>query len=69
MPVIAVVAADVVVEAAEGGRRGAVTADVIADVETDGPPDDCSAEAATASDVSIVSTLYNTNKRTHARWR
>ena len=64
-----VVAADAVVEAVEGGRRGAVGADVVADVEADGPLDDCSAAAVTASDVSIVLTLCNTNERTNARWR
>jgi len=52
-----VVAADAVVEAVEGGRRGAVGADVVADVEADGPLGDCSAATAAASDVSIVSTL------------
>ena len=47
-----VVAADAVVEAVEGGGT-----DVVAEVEADGPLDDCSAAAAAASDVSIVSKL------------
>ena len=64
---VAVVAADVVVKAVEGGCRGAVAADVVADVEADRPLDNCSAAAAAASDVSIVSTLCNTNECTNAR--
>ena len=63
-----VVAADVVVEAVEGGCRGAVAVDVVADVEAYGPLDDCSAAVAAASDTSIVLTLCNTNECTHARW-
>ena len=67
--VVAVVAADAGVKAVEGGRRGAVAVDAVADVEADGPLDDCSPAAAAASDVSIVLTLCNTNKHTNARWR
>ena len=36
-----VVAADVVVEAVEDGRCGAVAVDVVSDAEVDGPLDDC----------------------------
>ena len=67
LQLFAVVAADVVVKAIESGRCGAVAVDVVADIEADGPPDDCSATAAAALDVNIVLALYDTNECTNSR--
>ena len=65
--VVAVVAADVVVKDANGNRHGAIATDVVTDVEADGPLDNWSTAAVAASEVSIVSTLFNMNERTNTR--
>ena len=68
--VVAVVAADAVVEAVEGGCRRAVAADVVADVsrgrQTAGRLQCCSSRCIRRE--HCLGAL-NTNKRTHARWR
>ena len=61
--VVAAAAASVVVEAVEGGRRGSVATVV----EAHGPLEDCSAAAAAASDVGVISTRCNMNERARAR--